>query len=764
MTMPLRYEDALMALASVDDRIVVMTAENRAAIRSLPARMGARFIDVGICEQTMVGAAAGLALRGRIPFVHALATFLTMRAYEFIRTDLGIANLPVKLIGAVPGFLSEANGPTHQAIEDIGILRTIPGLSIACPADEDELAAALPTIASHPGPTYVRYVGGPAAFAHRTPWVFGQAERLCEGDDVAILTYGYLTREALAAAERLRAQGRSVRVSHMRTLAPIDTTEILDAARNARLLVTVEDHFKIGGLGSIVAEVLTAHATTARHLPIALDARWFRPALLADVLAVEGFNAEILATRIETALEATVGRKASDHVDARYPDITRSDEYFRRARGLIPAVTQTLAKGPSQWVKGVAPKYLERGAGCRVWDVDGNEYLDFNMAVGPLSLGYCHPAVDHAIRAQLDKGITFTLMHPLEVEVAETVRDMVPGAERVRFSKTGCDVTTAAVRLARAFTGRDRVLCCGYHGWHDWYIAVTPRKAGIPAAAAALTNTFAYNDLDSVAAALDDETACVILEPTVFEAPKPGFLEDLRRLCDERGALLIFDEMWTGFRLALGGAQQRFGIRADLACFSKAVANGMPLSVLTGRGDVMDLLENDVFFFTTFGGEALSLAAARATLEEMRRHDVPAHLQRVGDTIRTGYNVMAQSLGLPFTRCVGFGARTQVVFDAANGCDALEMKSLVQQELIARGILWSGFHNVSLAHGDAEAQAVLNAYADVLPLLRNAVQAGDVRARLRGEPVEPVFRRTSDFNTKPRPRLEPVPPPEPARA
>jgi glutamate-1-semialdehyde aminotransferase len=163
-----------------------------------------------------------------------------------------------------------------------------------------------------------------------------------------------------------------------------------------------------------------------------------------------------------------------------YPVITKSDELYARATGLIPAYTQTLAKGPGQYIKGVAPKYLQRGKGSHVWDVDGNEFIDFNMAIGPLSLGYAYPAVDNAIRAQLEDGITFSMMHPLEVEVAELIREVVPNADMVRYSKTGCDATSAAVRLARAHTGRSKVLCCGYHGWHDWYIAVTDRNRGIP--------------------------------------------------------------------------------------------------------------------------------------------------------------------------------------------------------------------------------------------------------------------------------------------
>lgn len=435
-------------------------------------------------------------------------------------------------------------------------------------------------------------------------------------------------------------------------------------------------------------------------------------------------------------------------LDQDYPRIDASNALWERSLGLVPAGTQTLAKGPGQYVNGVAPKYLSRGKGAHVWDVDGNEYVDLNMAIGPLSLGYANPAVDDAIRRQLEAGITFSQMHPLEVEVAELVRDVVPGADMVRYSKTGCDVTTAAVRLARAFTGKSRVACCGYHGWHDWYIAVTDRAAGIPEKVRDLTFTFAYNDLDSAEQAVDDDTACVILEPTVFEAPKPGFLEGLRKLCTRKGALLIFDEMWTGFRLALGGAQQAFGVRADLACFSKAIANGMPLSVLTGRGDVMRLLDKDVFFFTTFGGEALSLAAAKATILELRDKDVPAYLARQGKRLREGYNAVARELGLDYTSAVGADCRSMVTFDAKAG-NPLEMKSLVQQEMIRAGVLWGGFHNMSFSHGDAEVEHVLAAYRQALPVLARAVEAKDVRGALRGEPVEPVFRKTSNFNTKP---------------
>jgi transketolase len=298
------YQDALLAAANQDPRVMVLTAENRAAIRALPEALGPRFIDFGIAEQTMVGAAAGLALRGRIPVAHALATFLTLRAYEFIRTDVGISGLPVKLVGGVPGFLSEANGPTHQAIEDVAILRAIPGMQIVCPADEAELVAALPAVLASPQPCYLRFVSRPtsAAVAHHAPYALGQAEQLRPGGDVTLLSYGLLVSETAEAAQKLAARGIDARVINLRTLVPLDAEAILRAARETPLLVTVEDHLRVGGLASIVAELLVEARVSAPLVPIALPGRWFRPALLADVLRVEGFTPDALADRVAAAM------------------------------------------------------------------------------------------------------------------------------------------------------------------------------------------------------------------------------------------------------------------------------------------------------------------------------------------------------------------------------------------------------------------------------------------------------------------------------
>jgi glutamate-1-semialdehyde 2,1-aminomutase len=431
-----------------------------------------------------------------------------------------------------------------------------------------------------------------------------------------------------------------------------------------------------------------------------------------------------------------------------YPVITKSDEFYNRALGLIPSVTQTLAKGPGQWVKGVAPKYLIKGKGSHVWDVDGNEYIDYMMGVGPLSLGYAYPKVDEAIKKQLEGGITFSMMHPLEVEVAELIREIIPNAEAVRYSKTGADATSAAVRLARAYTNKNKILCCGYHGWHDWYIAVTARNHGIPEAVQAISYTFNYNDIDSVKNSLDDDVAAIILEPVVFTEPKDNFLHKLAALCEEKNIVLIFDEMWTGFRMALGGAQEYFGITPDLATYSKAVANGMPISILTGKRKIMDLADEDIFFYTTFGGEALSLAAVKATVTELKEKNVPKYLNDQGAKLKDGYNTIAQKLGMSYTSATGYNWRSMATFDPKGG-DPLIQKSLMQQEMIKRGVLWQGFHNMSYSHSDQDIEYTLQALEESLSILKTAVDKNELKSALRGEPVVPVFRKVDNFNMKP---------------
>jgi transketolase len=294
------YEQLLTQTALEDERFVVMTAENRALVRNVPAALGARFIDTGITEQTMIGMAAGLALRGRIPVVHALAPFLTMRAFEFIRTDLGIAHLPVKLSGYIPGFLSDGNGPTHQSIEDVSIMRGIPGMEVYCPADEDDLVRMLPAIWRSLAPAYVRINHKKGNYSH-TPYEAGRAEVVARGNDVTLLVYGFLFGNALRAKALLEESGLSVGLINMRSLKPVDEEVIVAAALESGRLVTIEDHLQTGGLYSIVAEVLLKRRMTADVLSLSLGERWFKPGLLDQVLETEGFTPEKIVAKIKNA-------------------------------------------------------------------------------------------------------------------------------------------------------------------------------------------------------------------------------------------------------------------------------------------------------------------------------------------------------------------------------------------------------------------------------------------------------------------------------
>lgn len=409
--------------------------------------------------------------------------------------------------------------------------------------------------------------------------------------------------------------------------------------------------------------------------------------------------------------------------------LRNSHRLLQRAERVIPGASQTLSKGPSQWVQGVAPNYLERGEGAWVWDVDGNRYLDFPMGLGPVILGYGHPAVDEAIRRQLRNGITFSLPHRLEVEVAERISEIVPGAERVRFMKTGSDVCAAAVRLARIHTGRDHVISADYHGWHDWYMGQSAWPNGIPKAVRDCTRQVAA--FEDVARYISERVACVIIEPN----DPAEALQEVVDLAREYGALAIFDEVITGFRLAPGGAQEHFGVTADLAVFGKALGNGMPISAITGREEIM----RDVMFLSiTHGGETLSLAAAQATLDVMMNEPVHDHLWTQGRRLANGIcnAIKRHDLG-EWVRISGLAPRT--IVQVREPADGLLAKSLLQQEMLKQGVLFNGNNFISYAHTAEDIDLAVEAYDHAFEVLASALP-GDVNARLEGPPVSPVFR------------------------
>lgn len=423
--------------------------------------------------------------------------------------------------------------------------------------------------------------------------------------------------------------------------------------------------------------------------------------------------------------------------------LTESQRLFERAAKVIPGASQTFSKSSFQFVGGVSPLFLRRGHGCRVWDVDDNEYIDNIQGLLPNILGYAHPEVTRAVADQCAEGHSFSLPHPLETELAERLVQIIPCAEMIRFGLNGSDATSGAVRVARAFTERDRIACCGYHGWQDWYVGSTTRNAGVPGAVQGLTHTFPYNDSNALEALLGrhpEEFAVVILEPFNFVEPDPGYLDEVRDITHRHGALLVFDEICTGFHFGLGGAQRQYGVTPDLACFGKAMGNGFPISCVAGRSEVMRLFE-EVFFSFTFAGALSGIVASMKVIDILESTDALARMEANGKRLQDGFNTLARLAGLDDRfDCVGRPQWSLMRFRNSSGAHSLLERSLFQQEAVKRGILTLTTHNLTAAHDEASIEEILEAYAEVFKTL--AAWLGDENpARfLEGSMIEPVFR------------------------
>ncbi len=423
--------------------------------------------------------------------------------------------------------------------------------------------------------------------------------------------------------------------------------------------------------------------------------------------------------------------------------IDNSKAWLERARKVIPGSAQTFSKAYNQHVQGVAPVFLAKGKGCRVWDVDGNEYIDYIQGLLPNILGYAHDEVNAAVAEQLAQGHSFSLPHPLEVELAERLTRLIPCAEMVRFGKNGSDATSGAVRAARALTGRERIANCGYHGWQDWHIGSTTRCAGVPQAVRALTHPFVYNDLGSLQKLLGEhpgEFAAVIMEPVNFYPPAAGFLEAVKSATHEHGALLIFDEICSGFHFGLGGAQKKFGVTPDLACFGKAMGNGFPISCIVGRADVMKIFE-EVFFSFTFGGEVASMAAAMKVLDILETERVLIRMDKNGRILQEGFNALASQAGLlDRIKCIGYPFWSLIKFLDDSGKDSFLARSLFTQECVKRGVLLLATHNMTAAHDPLAIEQTLKVYGEVFKTMANWLNDPHPEAYLEGEMIQPVFR------------------------
>jgi glutamate-1-semialdehyde aminotransferase len=430
----------------------------------------------------------------------------------------------------------------------------------------------------------------------------------------------------------------------------------------------------------------------------------------------------------------------SNRLDQRY---AKSQALLVRAREAIPGQAQTFSKGWTQYPLGAAPVFATRADGGYVWDVDGNRFIDWPMALGPLLLGHNHSAVNSAVRKQLNDGVAFSLPTNAELSLAERLIDWFPYAERVRFGKNGSDVTSGAVRAARAYTGRDLILCCGYHGWQDWFIGTTTRNAGVPESVRNQTIPFPYDDVDALEQLLryhSGKVAAIIMEPMGIVEPSPGYLAGVRRLANENQAVLIFDECWTGFRIHLQGAYGKFGVTPDIACFGKALGNGAPISVILGRADVMDVFEESFFSFT-FGGDLIGIAAANAVLDVLETEPVLAHVEQIGVALLKGLHAAIERHGLSDQVTLeGYPARHVLSF-AGDGHEGRLLKSIFQQEGCSAGVLAAGWHAPSYAHTKEDVEITLAVYESSLETISDGLRNGRLEDALHGRMVEPVFRK-----------------------
>ena len=418
-----------------------------------------------------------------------------------------------------------------------------------------------------------------------------------------------------------------------------------------------------------------------------------------------------------------------------------SNVLLERALKSIPLGSQTFSKSITQYPKGVSPLFIEKGYGSKVWDVDGNEYIDFVNSLAAITIGYCDNEIDRAVQAQIKNGVTFSLPHILELDVAEKLIDIIPCAQKVRFAKNGTDATSASIRIARAFTNRDHIAVCGYHGWQDWYIGSTSRDLGVPDEVKSLTHKFQYNNIESLKKLFDEkDLACVIMEPMNIDYPKNNFLDKVKELTHMNNALLIFDETVTGFRFSLGGAQQFFNVIPDLATFGKGMANGYPLSAVVGSNEIMQKVE-DIFFSGTFGGETLSLAAANAVIDKYTRQDVIDHLFNLGSNLLSELDQLIKKNKLNnIFYTAGHPSWSFLQIKEQQKYSSFEIKTFFLQEMFKRGILTLGAHNLSFSHTKDDLDNLILAYEDVLPMVKEKINNLSLIEAISGDILQPLFK------------------------
>lgn len=395
--------------------------------------------------------------------------------------------------------------------------------------------------------------------------------------------------------------------------------------------------------------------------------------------------------------------------------VSKNQAHYERALRSIPWATQTNAKRADRDGMHRRPPFIERAHGCRMWDLDGREYIDYRAALGPILLGYAYEEVDAAVRRQMEKGTLFSMASPIEAEAAEDLLGTVGWADQIRFMKTGADACACCLRLARSHTGRDHFLTVGYHGYQDWFALGWP-KPGIPAVLNDYVHTIPYGDLealDAVFKAHGPELAAAIVVPIEWHLdPSPEFLSRLRERCSEHGTALVFDEVLTGFRLSKAGAAGYFGIQPDLAAFAKGMANGYSLSAYTGKREWMQTL-NQTIITTTYAGETLSLAACRAVMDIINREPVHAHLYQMGRLLRDGFEAIFRETGFP-AGTIGVDPGFVIDYHAA-GAEAQALNIRLFNALFERGIFANEQWFITYSHQAEDIAQTLEALRDAIP-------------------------------------------------
>ena len=431
-------------------------------------------------------------------------------------------------------------------------------------------------------------------------------------------------------------------------------------------------------------------------------------------------------------------------------------ELYSRALELIPGGMQLISRRPTRFACGVSPVYAARGKGARIWDVDGNEYIDWVSGIGAIILGYCDDIVDDAVCEQIRRGVNFSISHELEIELAEEVVRTIPCAEMVRYTKCGGEACAVAVRIARGATGRDKVLFCGYHGWHDWYLAANLgaeanlnshlfpgiEPIGVPQALAGTAIPFPFGDLTALAETLEQhrgEVAAVIMEPLRSEMPPEGYLAGVQQLAREHRAVFIFDEVSSGLRFGMSGAQGFVGVTPDMAVFAKSISNGYPMGMVVGRREVMQPAER-MFISSTYWSDAIGLTAALTTIRELRKRNVSNYLTQYGVRLMAGINAAAASAGIG-VKCKGLSIHPHLEFPTTDPAVRSQLATLYIQEMAKRGCHGYPSFYLNAAQGQAELDQTTAAARETFAILAQGLEQGTIAELLECEPQQEAFRR-----------------------